>query len=108
MTYAIVDPRDNAIIDWRDTRAEAQSYARELERSAAHPYRAYDVRLDVKSERATFSRSEHDMASKGFAYLAKSTDPKGLRKVVRDLNGFKRSEIIFDCAANEAAKIKGA
>lgn len=105
--YAIIDPRDNDIIAWRDTREAAQNYARELERSAAHPYRPYNITLKVKAEAHTFTPKEHDMAAKGYVYLAKTQSPDGLRKQIRNLDGFKRTDLAFDFPAYQIDAIKG-
>lgn len=47
-TYALIDPRDGHEIDYHEGRAAAMEYARWLERSAAHSYRAANVRLIVR------------------------------------------------------------
>ena len=106
--YAIIDPRDNEILDWRDTREAAQAYARQQETSATQSYRAHGVTLKIRAAEHTFTRSEHNMASKGFAYLHKTQSPSGLRKIIRNLDGFKRGDIVFDVAAYEASAIRNA
>lgn len=105
--YAIIDPRDNAIIDWRDTREAAQAYARELEQSPAHPYRPYSVTLKVRSEARAFTPTEHDMAAKGYVYLSKTQSPDGLRKQIRNLDNVNRADLAFDYPAYEMARLKG-
>ena len=47
MLYAVTDPRDNYAEAYFDTLERAKDYAQFLETSAAHPYRAYNVRLKV-------------------------------------------------------------
>lgn len=106
--FAIIDPRDNQILDWRDTREAAQAYARQQEASATQSYRAHGVTLKIRAESNVFSRAEHNMAVKGFAYLAKTQSTNGLRKIIRNLDGFKRSDIVFDACAYEADQIRKA
>ena len=45
--YALIDPRDNAAEAYVRGRDKAKEYAQFLETSAAHPYRAYDVRFKL-------------------------------------------------------------
>lgn len=47
-TYALIDPRDGHEIDYQEGRAAAIAKARWLESSAAHSYRAANVRLIVR------------------------------------------------------------
>lgn len=106
--FAIIDPRDGEIIDWRETRAEARAYARELEASAAYSYRAYDIRLKIAPKTKTFTPLEHDMARHGCAYLAKTHSGDGLRKQIRDLDGFSRADLVFDRLAYEVHRLRHA
>lgn len=45
--YAIIDPRDNYEIDYRETMAEARQRAKELSTLTIYPYR--NVQLRVKA-----------------------------------------------------------
>ena len=47
-TYALIDPRDGHEVAYIEGRAAALDYAQWLERSAAHSYRAANVRLTVR------------------------------------------------------------
>jgi hypothetical protein len=47
MLYAVTDPRDNYVEEYFDTLERAKDYAQFLETSAAHPYRAYNVRFKI-------------------------------------------------------------
>jgi hypothetical protein len=47
MLYAVTDPRDNYVEAYFDTLERAKDYAQFLETSAAHPYRAYNVRFKI-------------------------------------------------------------
>lgn len=47
MLYAIIDPRDGEVITYLDGLERAKDYVQFLETSAAHPYRAYNVRFKI-------------------------------------------------------------
>jgi hypothetical protein len=45
--YALIDPRDGEVEAYVEGRDKAKEYAHFLETSAAHPYRAYNVRFKI-------------------------------------------------------------
>lgn len=48
-----------------------------------------------------FTAVEREMARRGFVYLAKPQGAGSLRNVVRNLDQFKRGDLVFDWPAYE-------
>ena len=48
-----------------------------------------------------YSKTELDMARKGYVYFAKCAPGQRIRKVVRNIAGIDRAELVFDTAAYE-------
>jgi len=48
-----------------------------------------------------YSEIEKDMARKGYVYHRNSNNGRGMRKIVRNLLGEQRSDLVFDTPAYE-------